>query len=1663
MLEAYRPMVASITNLRDSPAHMYPEGDSIMRSGMLVAVAALALGAVGVGAWGVKDLPRFHHKATVATRVTPPSASPGGEPQPATVAPVRTAAPVALEGVKPGDLAFRRVAAEVGADSPEACLTFSAPLDATGATRYADYVQLPAGIRAGFRVDDTRLCLSGFAFGNEYQVTLRPGLPGAKGEKLAAETPVTIGFSDRPATVSFGPGFVLPRETSEGLPITTVNVSKLDITVYRVGDRLLARMRQDMVDERKVYPYSAREVGEDEGRKVWTGTMPVTGPRNDAVTSLFPLAEAIGKAEPGAYLVVAKNPDASKEDDDDSYGYYYDADYRPMAAQWVVQTDLGLTSFNGADGLTLSVRSLKTAKPLAGVRLTLIARNNDELGQVTTGADGIARFAPGLLRGSGGMAPVMVMAYGTEDFAFLDLRRSNFDLSDRGVEGRAPAGPVDAFLYTERGIYRPGETVQLTTLLRDPTVRAIENRPVVVKILRPDGKEYRRFTVADGGSGGGTLAVKLPASANRGNWEATAHMDPEGEAVGRVGFEVQDFVPQRLGLTIGERPAVVKPADWLSIPVEARFLYGAPASALGGEAELVIEPDPAPFPRHKGYRWGLADEKFSGERITLAVADTDDKGATTVTGQLPSALNSTLPLRADIGIAIREPGGRVTGEHVYVPVRTRPVAVGVKPRFDGSVRRGQDAIFDVIAVNEAGETVARQGLQYEVFKDVSTWQWYRSGSRWRYERVAREAQVAAGTLAPGAENPAVLKYVPDWGSYRVVVRDPASGAATSLSFWGGWYGNASADRPDRLKLAADKPGYQVGDTAKLHIDSEFEGEALVVVANEQVHETRTVHVPAGGTDVTVAVGADWGPGAYALVTLYRPLSDKLGHAPVRAVGVAWLGLDPAARTLGVSLGAPERITPRQTITVPVKVAGASGSAFVTLAAVDQGILQLTRFKTPSPQAHYLSKRRLGVGMRDDYGRLIRGLAGGDDQGGDAFGGKGLDVVPTRTVALYSGIVAVKDGTAAIPLEVPDFQGELRLMAVAWDGAKVGSGEARLTVRDPIVAEVILPRFLAPGDKGRATVLLHNVDGAEGAYAIRITSRDAVAGEPVERSIPLTKGKREVFTVPLAAGSAGIGTVDLAVKGPDGFAVSRDWPIQVRPAQLPETRQTIVSMAPGETVTLDNALLDGFVPGTGSVALSLSRWQGIDVPGLLRWLDRYPYGCLEQTTSRALPLLYFNDMALLAGTRQDRNIPERVQEAVERIVSMQTPDGYFRMWGQWGSDADPWLSVFALDFLSRAADKGYDVPAAALAQGRNWLRSEAARDSRDEVRAYAMALLARKGLANAGDLRYFHDSKPPKSAMAAAHLGAALDAVGERARANTSYEAARLALAQQPARYVSLPYGSHLRDVYGVAAVMAGAGRATQVPALLEVGGTLAAPAEDTTTQDKAWMLLAAAEMARNAGKLAIEVNGKPTAAGDPVSVPADASALTRGITLKNAGDGPVFRVVSAEGVPAQPLAASANGIKLAKHVFTLDGQPADLNAVKRNDRLVVVIEGKAIAEVKGDYAVLDLLPAGWDIEGVLRPEQPGYGWIGKLSEAEMRQARDDRFVAAVTLPNWEMDRSDAEYIHRIDGSETWEFRVAYTVRAVAPGEFSLPAAFVEHMYSPRIRARSDLGRVVIGE
>ncbi|HKW55536.1 MAG TPA: MG2 domain-containing protein, partial [Stellaceae bacterium] len=1023
-------------------------------------------------------------------------------------------------------------------------------------------------------------------------------------------------------------------------------------------------------------PWELSQLEQRSGAVAWQGEMPIAGHRNETVTTLFPLRQAIAERKPGVYVLIAEDaaqrrPRAGAGEDDAAPN-----DYRPRAVQWVIDSDIGLTSFSGADGLHVFARSLASALPIAGLRLSLVARDNEELAKATTDDDGHVRFDPGLLRGKGGAAAAALMAYGADgDFTFQDVTRPAFDLSDRGVDGRAAPGPVDAFLYTDRGVYRPKETVEIMALLRDRQAEAIAGTPLTLVVRRPDGIVYRRVTLADQAVGAVHYPLALGEAVPHGHWQVNAFLDAKAAAVGHAEFDVEDFVPQLLKVTLTSAAAELKAGERLHVDAEARFLYGAPAAALEGEGEATLAADPAPFAAWRGYRFGLAQEKFQEKILPLDVPPTDAQGKTTAEASLTDLPASTLPLKAAIRVAIFEPGGRTTDSTLSLPLRTRPLLMGIHPRFAGGrAQTDGEAGFDIIAVDAEGRRLAHDGLDYQLVREVTEYNWYKRGRYWGFERSTHDVPVVEGKLNVPSDTPARFGRVLSWGYYRLTVLDRQTGAATSLRFSAGWAGALSEDRPDRAEVSADKERYQIGDTARLAIRPPAAGEALVVIANDRVLAAKRVALPAAGTTVEMPVTAAWGAGAYAIVAAYRPLADGNAHAPVRAIGLAWLPIDPAPRTLRVTLDAPQRVLPRQKIDVPVTVSGAeAGKAFVTLAAVDEGILQLTRFRSPAPDAFYFGKRRLAVDIRDDYGRLIeaKGVLGALRSGGDAagLGGPSLAAVPTRTVALFSGLVALDaEGHATIPLDLPDFNGELRLMAVAFDAHKLGMAEGHITVRDPVVSDVSLPRFLAPGDESRLTLDLHNVDGEAGTYRLRFDATGAVAFDAAaERETALASGERRRLSFPLRGGAPGIGTIAFHLAGPH-LDLQRQWQIAVRSPQSPVARESIAALAPGKTLTLDRQLLEDFVPGTGAVTLNVSSWRSFPLAGLLQSLDRYPFGCLEQTTSRAFPLLYFNDLALLGRVQQDRAIPARVQDAVDRVLDMQKANGHFGMWSAWSGDA-----------------------------------------------------------------------------------------------------------------------------------------------------------------------------------------------------------------------------------------------------------------------------------------------------------------------------------------------------------------------------------------------------------
>jgi uncharacterized protein YfaS (alpha-2-macroglobulin family) len=1568
-----------------------------------------------------------------------------------------------------GEFVFRRVEVDTTKPQAEACLVFTGDLDASGKTHYGDYIAIDPKVRVATHVVDSRLCLSGLDFNTTYNVTLKKGLPSAAGDRLVEDETVPVELRDKPSIVRFTGGIVLPRENAQGVPVTTVNISKLRVKLIRVGDRLLSQIESGVVDQTSLYTWNDSDLETSQGKLVWSGTMDVNVVKNDSVVTLIPINQILKDRKPGAYVLLAMDA-AKKTDADDSY------ESDDIATQWVIDSDIALTTFQGANGLTVFARSYASAAPLANVKLSLVARDNNELATVTTDKTGRADFEAGLLNATGGEEPVVVMAYGAEqDFSFLDLRRPAFDLTDRGVGGRETPGPMDAFLYTERGVYRPGESVQLTATLRDRVGSAL-SAPLTLVATRPDGLEVSRTTVPGASlvAGAATWSLPLSHTAPHGRWQIAAYVDtsPKAKPVGRVQFDVQDFVPQRLKITLTPETPVGHPNSDIKVKVESRFLYGAPASGLTGEGEARIVGDDNPFAEWTGWQFGRVDDTFSDVSITMTVPETDAAGVTEATATIGELAETTLPLKAMMKIAIHEPGGRTTNKTVEVPVRTRDAFIGIRPRFEGgSVAEGTAAGFEAVAVDGQGKRIALSNLTYSWVREDTTYQWFQDNGQWKYQSVTRDRLITSSKMAIGASGalPRLSQSLP-WGSYRLTITDPKTGAASSYRFYSGWAASASGDRPDRIPVAADKPSYRAGETARVNIKPTTNGKALVVVAGDRVFSSQLIDAPAAGAEVDIPVSADWGAGAYVLVTDYKPLNEATGREPVRSIGLVWLGVDNSPRTLTALIGGPAKITPRQKITIPVTVKGLGEGedAWLTLAAVDEGILQLTDFKSPDPNSYYFGKRSLGVGMRDDYGRLIKaekGPVGSMREGGDSFGGRSLSVVPTKTVALFSGLVKIgAGGVANVPLDVPDFNGELRLMVVAMTKDKLGHADRPLTVRDPVVADIVLPRFIAPGDHATAALNINNVDGAPGEYTATVTASAPVVignGGPTGLKETLKVGQRSLLLVDMSATGIGVSTVSLNVMGPNGFSVTHSWQIQSRAPQLDVARDEIVALPPNQPYGANGTLVADLYPGTQAVALTVSAAHGYNnVAGLLKWLDKYPYGCIEQQTSRAMPLLFFNDLSDLAGLPRDQALRQREQESIDAVLDMQNYAGNFGMWAP-GTDAGPWISVFALDFLFEAKQKGYVVANDALRRGASWLKQTASSDSADDnTRAYAFYVLARIGQVNISDLRYFSDTRGPemKSAIAPALTGAAAAEVGDRSRAAYGFNRAReIALSADPVKYSTDDYGSLLRDLAGTTALAAQSNEAQLIPALLQKSDSVDMRLNATTTQEKAWMLRAAYELTRQKTPLNILVNGKPAIPRDgAIRLSPSMAQLNAGINVLNRGDAGVWRTTSVQGTPSQPLAMEATGLTLSKSVWTMSGTPADLANLHQNDRVMVVLNGQMPNNYYHQMGAIDLLPAGLEIEQTLSGDDgKAYPWAGTLSEMTMTDKRDDRFVGAFTVGSqYRPTKSDKPEPQPV-------FRIAYIARAVTTGTFVMPAGVVEDMYAPSVVARTSLGSVTV--
>ncbi len=1548
---------------------------------------------------------------------------------------------------------FRILDYSVDADaaSPRACFQFSESLPGKRAD-FSPFVAVAGQDKPAITVEEQQLCVEGLKHGDRYSITVRAGLPSTVRETLQKSVDYNIYVRDRSPFVRFtSRAYVLPRTGQRGIPVVSVNTRAVDIKIFRVGDRNLIETVLGNDFQRNIDRSDMEKLASERGIEVWKGQLNTESVLNADVTTAFPIGEAVGDLKPGVYVMTAAPPGPAAED------------YSPLATQWFIVSDLGLAAFSGTDGVGVFVHSLATTEARANVEVRLIARNNEVLATRTTDAAGFVRFEAGLARGEGGLSPAMLVADARGDYAFLSLKAPAFDLSDRGVIGRQVQGGLDAFVYTERGVYRTGETVHITTLLRDPQSVAVTTVPMTLVVERPDGVEYRRTVVPDMGIGARSLSVPIVQTASTGTWRVRAYTDPKGPAIGSTTFLVEDYIPDRLEFELASPTGRISPTQPAELKVDGRFLYGAPASNLDLEAEMVIKPT-ASRPGLAGYQFGTAEEEeATRERTTLAdIPATDDQGKATFPVALEKVPTSSRPLEATITVRMAETGGRAVERNITLPIVPNSTMIGVKPNFQGrSLGEGETASFDVVVVTPDGRMLTHGGLRYELLKLERRYQWYRRDSRWDYEPVKTTRRMADGHLDVTADKPGRIALPVQLGRYRLdIASDDPSVPPTSITFDAGWYADASADTPDLLEIALDKPEYKAGETISVAVTARTPGKVTLTVVGERLYSSTTADVQPGTVRIPLTVGRDWGTGAYVVATLRRPLDEQASRMPGRAIGLQWFAVDRQARTIALDMRLPDLMRPNGTLRVPLKLNGLSpgDEARVVVAAVDVGILNLTNYKPPAPDEHYLGQRRLAAEVRDLYGQLIDGMQGNRGAirtGGDAPPAQLGGSPPTQApLALYSGIVQVRpDGTAEVLFDIPAFAGSVRVMAVAWSKDKVGKAAGDVIVRDPVVLTATLPRFLLTGDRGTVRLDLDNVEGATGDYSITVQTQGPLSvAQGTPPSIRLNAKQRAGVSLPLNASGVGTGSVAIRISGPGGFNLQRTYALAVKPATQILTRRTVRAVARNESFTLSSDLFADLVPGTGGVQLSVGPSTALDVGALLKALDRYPFGCSEQITSRALPLLYVNELASESQLALDAGIDQRIRDAIERLLARQGSNGSFGLWSSGGDDA--WLDAYVTDFLTRARERNFVVPDTAFRLALDRLRNTVAGadPSKEGGRnlAYAYYVLARNGAAPLGDLRYIADTKLADlpTPIAKAQIAAALGLLGDRVRAERVYAVALDEISPQPKlEYGRVDYGSILRDAAAFV-TLASEGNAPR-PAVLravERIETARALTPYTSTQENAWMVLAARSLARDVAGMALEVAGE-TRRG-PLYRNFRAGDLTSALRVANNGDSTVQAVVSVTGAPIVPEPATDKGFKIERLYYTLDGEAADPAKAKQNDRFAVVLKVTEGQPQFGRVIVADYLPAGFEIDNprlVSSGETGTLSWIEDAKEPVHSEFRDDRFTAA-------FDRGSRDKS---------VFTVAYIVRAVSPGRYVLPQAYVEDMYRPDRFGRTGTGVIEV--
>ncbi len=1502
----------------------------------------------------------------------------------------------------------------------------------------------------------------------DYTLIVSADLLAADGSRLGKDVRQQVFTGElTPAAGFASQGSVLPARDSRGLPVVSVNVPEVDVEFLRVTEKNLpAFFSQYQRGGRR----GSWELDSDYGNHtpisqlaepVYVNRFVLGGKPNERMLTYLPIQDVKELQQPGLYFAVMKRTG--------SFDNEYDTAFFTVS-------DIGLHTRAYKDTLFVHTASLASGAAAKKVDLRVIDAKGETILKGQTDANGNA-----LLNYTLDAGHVLVAASGS-DTTMLPFNQPALDLSEFAVAGRQNAW-FDVFAWSGRDLYRPGETVRVSALLRDNDGKPVKAQPVFLRLKQPDGKVFRETRLQPGEQGYFAFEQAIPAEAPTGRWQVEFRTDPASkEAVQGMTLRIEEFLPERMKLDLDSAQKTLKPGEPLKLQADAAYLYGAPADGNRFTARLAVAVEQHPVESMAG--WFFGDPTVELPREANDVIDTTlpKDGKLREDIALPEETGKGTPVAAVVSGSVYETGGRTVTRTLKRVLWPAPALVAVRPLFsdaDGADANA-NARFELLRVDADGKPQPAKGLKVTLVRELRDYHWSFNDNRWDYDFTRRFENKETRTLDAG-ETSVKFDFPVEWGEYRVDVFDPATGLTMRYPFRAGWSwndDNRGLDaRPDKVKLALDKTGYKAGDTLKVTLTPPHAGRGVLMVESDKMLYVQDIEAKPGST-FEIPVTQDWERhDVYVTALVFRGGSAPSRITPARAVGVAHVPMERGNRRVEVGLVAPKQMRPEQPMAVTVSVPELVGKpAHVTVSAVDVGILNITRFPVPDAPAHFFAQRRLGVDAYDIYGRVIESFEG--NSGKLKFGGDmALQALPqakrptarVQTVDLFSGPVKLDaKGNARIELPVPDFNGTLRVSALVYADDRYGNRDVETLVRAPILAEASMPRVMAPGDRSTVTLDVQNFTGKPGEFSVRVDGEGPLAIGEASRKVQLAADAKQTLSFPLNAQEGyTVAKVRVRVDG-NGFKVDRRYDLPVRAAWPQVLRAQTRTLDPLAPVTLDSGSASGLMAGSVNARMLVSALPPIPFASALQGALNYPYGCAEQTTSKGYAALLLDEATstMLGADGLDAKARrERMEGAFGRLASMQVANGNFSMWGN-DDYVNPVLTPYIAEFLLDAKDAGFAVPDTVLQKALNRISEDLlsggnqfyGQDRRDALKfanqAYSGYVLARVNRAPLGTLRALYDNERDKAVtgLSLVHLGMALSLQGDGKRGQAAIAAGFARDGSDRPAYFG-DYGSRLRDDALMIALLheRGLSKPAYDARAVALGRELDARRNSgwlwLSTQEKVALARLGKALMADQKKLVsgeLAVGGEREAIGERKAFARvfDAAQLAQGVRFAPQGQAPMFASLEVAGIPRQAPAPDNSVIGIERAWYTTDGKPWTPRPLKEGEALIVRLSVTANTAMP-DALLTDLLPAGLEIENFNLGDAKQWADVvvdgirvsDRSGEADARheEFRDDRYVTALNLRRGRTAR------------------VFYLVRAVTPGTYTVPPPLAEDMYRPELR------------